>query len=135
MSLGGMIAQGLAAERPDLVILDFMMPPMATIHPTADGYYPGLAESWEISDDRLTLTFHLREGVRWHDGEPVTADDVMFTVGILQDPDLPNLPDLASRMIGTTVAKLTPPDDLLLSAVLAKLFSDRIKSLSDRSKR
>ena len=36
-----------------------------------------------------------------------------------------DLPDLASRMIGTTVAKLTPPDDLLLSAVLAKLFSDR----------
>lgn len=36
-----------------------------------------------------------------------------------------NLPDLASRMIATTVAKLTPPDDILLSAVLAKLFADR----------
>lgn len=36
-----------------------------------------------------------------------------------------NLPDLASRMVATTVAKLTPPDDILLSAVLAKLFADR----------
>jgi chromosomal replication initiation ATPase DnaA len=35
------------------------------------------------------------------------------------------LPDLASRMSGTTVAKMAPPDDILLSAVLAKLFSDR----------
>jgi len=36
-----------------------------------------------------------------------------------------DLPDLASRMIASTIAKLTPPDDMLLSAVLAKLFSDR----------
>lgn len=36
-----------------------------------------------------------------------------------------DLPDLASRMVGTTVAKMSPPDDLLLSAVIAKLFSDR----------
>lgn len=35
------------------------------------------------------------------------------------------LPDLASRMVGTTVARMTAPDDLLLSAVLAKLFADR----------
>ena len=38
---------------------------------------PRLAESWEFSDDRLTLTFRLRGGVRWHDGEPLTADDVV----------------------------------------------------------
>jgi len=42
------------------------------------------------------------------------------------------LPDLASRMIGTSVAKMSPPDDLLLSAVIAKLFADRqIVPLSD----
>ena len=40
---------------------------------------PGLAESWEISEDGTEYTFHLREGVTWHDGEPFTADDVIFT--------------------------------------------------------
>ncbi|MGB8621627.1 MAG: ABC transporter substrate-binding protein [Paracoccaceae bacterium] len=40
---------------------------------------PSLAKSWEISDDGLTYTFHLREGVKWHDGEPFTADDVVFS--------------------------------------------------------
>ncbi|WP_313815155.1 ABC transporter substrate-binding protein [Citricoccus sp.] len=39
---------------------------------------PGLAESWELSDDGLDLTLVLREGVTWHDGEPFTAEDVAF---------------------------------------------------------
>ena len=40
---------------------------------------PGLAESWEFSDDGLIWTFHLRKGVTWFDGKPLTADDVVFT--------------------------------------------------------
>jgi peptide/nickel transport system substrate-binding protein len=40
---------------------------------------PGLAESWETSEDGLTWTFHMREGVVWHDGEPLTANDVAYT--------------------------------------------------------
>lgn len=40
---------------------------------------PNLAERWEISEDGTTYTFHLRENALWHDGEPVTADDVKFT--------------------------------------------------------
>jgi peptide/nickel transport system substrate-binding protein len=38
-----------------------------------------LAESWETSDDKLTWTFHMRKGVKWSDGEPVTAKDPAFT--------------------------------------------------------
>ncbi len=38
-----------------------------------------LAESWEFSDDGLTLTFHLRQDVTWHDGEPFTSRDVKWT--------------------------------------------------------
>jgi len=40
---------------------------------------PALAESWEISDDGLTYTFTLKEGLKWSDGEPLTSDDVVFT--------------------------------------------------------
>ncbi len=43
---------------------------------------PSLAESWEISDDQLVYTFKLREGVVWHDGEPFTADDVIFSLDV-----------------------------------------------------
>ncbi len=48
-----------------------------------------LAESWDISSDNLTLTFHLRRGVRWHDGVPFTAEDVLFTYRLLVDPKTP----------------------------------------------
>ena len=45
-----------------------------------------LAESWEISEDGLEMTFKLREGVTWHDGEPFTADDVKFTLDMIATP-------------------------------------------------
>ncbi|MBN2232046.1 MAG: peptide-binding protein [Deltaproteobacteria bacterium] len=48
-----------------------------------------LAESWEISADGLTITFHLRPGVRWHDGKPFTAADVLFTYQTIIDPKTP----------------------------------------------
>jgi peptide/nickel transport system substrate-binding protein len=45
-----------------------------------------LARSWEASPDGGAWTFHLQPDARWHDGEPVTAGDVVFTVGMLKDP-------------------------------------------------
>ncbi|NEO31063.1 MAG: ABC transporter substrate-binding protein [Symploca sp. SIO3C6] len=40
---------------------------------------PALAESWEIAEDKKRITFTLKEGLKWSDGEPLTADDVVFT--------------------------------------------------------
>lgn len=45
-----------------------------------------LAEGYEISEDQKTYTVHLRKDLFWHDGQPLTAGDVFFTVNILQDP-------------------------------------------------
>ncbi|WP_026688771.1 peptide-binding protein [Alteribacter aurantiacus] len=50
-------------------------------------YEPSLAHDWEINDDFTTITFHLNEGVKWHDGEDFTADDVYFTYATIADPD------------------------------------------------
>jgi len=51
---------------------------------------PRLARGWEFSEDRLTLTFHLRAGVRWHDGRELSADDVIFSVEQARDPLVEN---------------------------------------------
>jgi len=48
-----------------------------------------LAESWDISDDGREITFHLRKGVKWHDGEPFTSADVLFTYKLMIDPETP----------------------------------------------
>jgi peptide/nickel transport system substrate-binding protein len=48
-----------------------------------------LAESWEISEDNLTITFHLRRDVTWQDGTPFTSVDVLFTFDLMIDPDTP----------------------------------------------
>lgn len=50
-------------------------------------YQPGLAESYEISDDNKTITFNLRKDVTWHDGEAFTADDVEYTFTSMADPN------------------------------------------------
>lgn len=47
---------------------------------------PDLAARWSVSDDGKEWTFDLQPDARWHDGEPVTAQDVVFTIQTLQDP-------------------------------------------------
>jgi oligopeptide transport system substrate-binding protein len=47
---------------------------------------PGVAESWSLSDDGLTWTFTLRPDLKWSDGEPLTADDVVYSFQRLMDP-------------------------------------------------
>jgi peptide/nickel transport system substrate-binding protein len=51
-----------------------------------------LAESWGVSQDGITYNFALRQNAKWHDGEPVTAEDVLFTVELLRDDVIP-IPD------------------------------------------
>lgn len=47
---------------------------------------PGLAESMEWSEDNLTATYHLKEGIKWSDGSPITADDFVYAFKHLADP-------------------------------------------------
>jgi oligopeptide transport system substrate-binding protein len=47
---------------------------------------PGVAESWGISDDKRTYTFHLRKNARWSNGEPVTAHDFIYSMRRFLDP-------------------------------------------------
>lgn len=72
----GLNAQLVAA--PDTAMFSAQI--LDTLIRISDDYQlsPGLAESWEVSDDALELTLHLRQGVTWHDGQPFTAEDVTF---------------------------------------------------------
>ena len=51
---------------------------------------PRLATEWEIADDNLSMTFKLADNALWHDGEKVTAEDVVFTCKAMTSPDVDN---------------------------------------------
>ena len=60
---------------------------LVTITPDMQDIAPGLAHSWEVSDDGLVYTFHIREGVQFCDGKPLTAEDVAWSLGRWVDPE------------------------------------------------
>ncbi|MCI0606062.1 ABC transporter substrate-binding protein [bacterium] len=64
---------------------------------------PGIAKSWEISSDHLVWTFHLQRAVKWSDGHPFSADDVIFTMQIVNDPEIPSSPQDALAIQGKRI--------------------------------
>lgn len=69
---------------------------------------PELAESWTVSPDGKSVTFRLRQGVKWHDGRPFTSEDVAFTFQRLMDP---TVLAAAQRSDFENVARWETPDD------------------------
>lgn len=67
--------------------------------------YGDLAKSWDQSPDGKTYTFHLRSGVQWQDGQPLTSADIVYTYQTIIDKKYP----LAAYLKGATI---TAPDDL-----------------------
>jgi len=78
---------------------------------------PDLAASWKVSDDGLTYEFKLKRNIRWQDGERFTADDVLFTVKLMQDPEFPGAPYLNQLWQTVTAEKI---DDYTLRFTLAE---------------
>jgi len=81
---------------------------------------PDLAERWEIARNGTVYTFYLRQGVVWHDGAPFTADDVVFTIGVVKNPDFQGFPYL-SDLWRTVVVE--PVDTYTVRFVLREPFA------------
>lgn len=60
---------------------------------------PILAKKWDISEDQLTYTFHLKDDLKFSDGSPLTADDVAFTLTLLHDPTYSGATDISQTAI------------------------------------
>ena len=65
---------------------------LLTVDPTTGALKPGLANSFQVSSDATTMTFHLRPGIRWHNGDALTADDVVATIKAFSDPKFRGTP-------------------------------------------
>ncbi len=66
---------------------------------------PSLAESWGISADGAVYNFAIRKNAKWHDGKPVTADDVLFTIELMRSDALPLPPAIRSLWKSVKVKK------------------------------
>ena len=80
---------------------------------------PDLAETWQVIDNK-TYIFSLKPEQFWHDGQEVTVDDVLFTVGVLQDPSLLDTPGLPGFWRSVSVEKL---DDFTVKFTLPQPFA------------
>lgn len=79
----------IAQETSSTDITGMLHAGLTEVNPITDMVEPALAKSWEISEDGLVITFHLRQGLKWSDGEPFTADDVVFTFnGVIFNEDV-----------------------------------------------
>jgi peptide/nickel transport system substrate-binding protein len=90
-----------------------------------DGTFEGrLAERWQISEDGLSYTFHLRPGVKWHDGKPFTARDVAYSIKTLREvhprrrATFANLIDIETPDPLTAVLRFSAPVPYLLPALI-----------------
>jgi len=93
----------------------------------SDGrYIPGLAESWRTSQDGLTWTFALRRNVKFHNGRPLTADDVVYSINRIKDPRTrsPRAGDFAE------VESLTAVDPYTVAIRVKKPFSPLLAKLA-----
>lgn len=84
---------------------------------------PALAESWEVSEDQLTWTFTLREGVTFHDGSEFTAEDVVYSYNRIIEEELSNayrfgaVSSVSAPDERTVVIEVSAPSPNLLSAI------------------
>jgi peptide/nickel transport system substrate-binding protein len=92
---------------------------------TAEG---DLAADWTVSSDGLEWTFNLREGVTWHNGDPFTADDVVFTYNRSKDPNQ----SIHSANL-TNVSDVVKVDDLTVKLILAKPQASLLVKTLERS--
>jgi peptide/nickel transport system substrate-binding protein len=88
---------------------------------------PGLAESWSVAPDQKTWTFKLRQGVRWSDGLPFTADDVVFTWnGIMYNPEF-NQVTFDLFRIGGRGFEVSKVDDFTVRVITPEVFAPLIE--------
>ncbi len=94
---------------------------------------PNVAQSWEVSDDGKVYTFHLRKGMRWSDGEPFTADDLVYWYeDILLNPDLsPSFPSWLT--VAGEPMRLEKVDDYTVRLHFASPYGLLVQQLAFRS--
>jgi oligopeptide transport system substrate-binding protein len=79
---------GLATDTTSSNVLLNIMDPLVRLDPKTNEAIPSLAESWDVSEDGKTVTYHLRQDGKWTNGDPVTANDFVYSWKRTLSPEL-----------------------------------------------
>ncbi len=85
---------------------------------------PQMVDSWTVSDDKLTWTFKLRDGLKWHDGQPVTTADVVPSIKRFTDKDV------QGGLLAKVTQEMKALDDKSFQIVLKEPFAPMLKTLA-----
>ncbi|HRW05369.1 MAG TPA: ABC transporter substrate-binding protein [Caldilineaceae bacterium] len=119
---GGVMRKLVTGQTPAGEIRWWMVEPL-TLHSPKGEIIPNVAESWDWNDDYTQLTLNLRRGLHWSDGEPFTANDVLFWWEdvILNEELTPNPPTLLTR--GDELAEFAMLDDFTVQFTFAEPYA------------
>ncbi len=96
------------------------------VRPTTDGkFIPDLAESYNISEDGLVYTFNLRTNLKFHDNTNITADDIIFTISKMIDPEIKS-----PKRAEWEGVEITKTDDYAIIMKLKRPFSGLLENAS-----
>ncbi|WP_235912935.1 ABC transporter substrate-binding protein [Oceanomicrobium pacificus] len=128
---GGTMRRFLSGSNDHNSILRFVSPQGLTRwKPDFSEVIPNVAESWEVNEDSSEFTFKLREGMKWSDGEPFTADDIMFFVEdlLLNEEFYPNAP--ARFVVGGETMTAEKIDDYTVKLKFAAPYGTFLTELA-----
>lgn len=113
----------ISSETSSMDILSRMFDALVGRDNVTQQLQPALAKRWKRSDDGLVWTFYLRQGVQWSDGEPFTADDVVFTYNdVIYNPDVINDYSVVLRIDGKPF-KVEKVDDYTVKVTLPEIYA------------
>lgn len=120
----------MTADNVDIWILNMMVEGLVTSSDDGKEIIPAVADTWDVSEDGLTYTFHIRDGIKFSDGNDVTVEDCIYSLTRAKEADGPwiGMLDMIDTMEdggdGTLVIKLTETSPMFLSTVA--MFSSSI---------
>ena len=111
------------------LVCDKLYDRLAFIEEAGSGVSPRAAKSWESADDGKAAIFHLDENAKWHDGQPITADDVVFTMQVLVD-EKQNVPYSSYGYVNDKAVEAEKVDDLTVKLSLGSSSAGFLGGLS-----
>lgn len=125
-TLNNLVAQETSSSR----VTRMMYRGLVELNPVDFTVEPALAKSWEYSNDNKTVTFHLRRGVKFSDGHPFTADDVVFTFNdLFFNPDV-NTDIRDNLQINGQYVKVDKLDDYTVTITSVEPFRPLLNALA-----